>query len=352
MKKSILAIAAAFLLLAAVSCKKEQEGVFNPSSKITAIYQEENIYEGDSLMMSSPKSLSEEWVWSDNRLEKITYYATNDWYDSVVVIPVGTQIFKYDDDGRIIRSDIQFDYYYFKNDSTSAYIDYEYDGKYLKSISFYEDGTLAIGCTFTHDGSTITALTLAINEDYKKAADKNYARFLSRINPLRFVLAPDVAEKTLAVASDCAKKLSKKGVKGTTRITLNAEWSGDNLTHLSGSLAGMVYIDFAFEYDSHKNPYRGFFDMVGPINSEVIVPYMAMGKNNVVKASMTELEMGDAYSETIDYTYTYNKNDYPATKSTEDVDDTDWDYDEETGEWIEVTLENPIRYVTTLFYEY
>lgn len=342
MKKNIFAIVSAVLLLAAASCTKEKEGVFNPSSKISAIYQDYVVYHGNELELSVPKYQAEQWVWIENRLECINYfmepYSTEDTMYGPLLLC--TQNFTYDNKDRLTRADVVFSDFGYLDAKDSAYnATYEYDGKYLKRINVYENGILCLEYEFVHDGSTISAITVGINGDiYDKGADKRYARFLSRINPLRFAIAPELAEKAFSATQDCAKKIAKNGAKSVYSITFNTEWDGDNLTRLSGKMMGLIDFDFTFTYDTYKNPYYGLFDAVGSTSNATMVPYMAMGKNNITEMTMMENEMGEIYSEAASYTYTYKKSGYPETMTCEE---TEYDIDDDL-----------YRQVTTTYYCY
>ena len=344
MKKNFFAIVSAVLLLAAVSCTKEKEGVYNPSLKISSIYQDYNVYHGSELEWNIPKYLAEQWVWKENRLERIRYFDTETYGDvDSICAPVllYTQDFTYDNKNRLTRADVVFSDFglTYKDSSFSIYATYEYDGKYLKNINLYENGVLALGYEFTHDGSTISAITVIINGG---ELFTEYGRILDRINPLRFVLAPEVAERALSATQDCAKKINSKGEsKSIYAVTFNTEWDSDNLTRLltdKDNMMGLFSLEFTFTYDTYTNPYYGLFDASGAFSSANIVPFMAMGRNNVTAMTMKENLMGENISETVTYTYTYNKSGVPETKSMEETDDT--------------LGSDSYRYVTTYYYQY
>ena len=313
MKKIILTCAAAALLMASVSCKKEKEGVYNPKEKIQKIYLDYKVYENGELANEMPKYLSESWSWKEDLLDRITYYQPT--YSEEVSIPfyVYTQLFTYDNDNRLTKSEVL--------GYANMYATYEYDGQYLKTIKMYENNQYSMGFTFNRDGKTVTSITVTFTSDMidKASGNKQLASLLQRTNPLRFVLAPEAADQLLTLSSDCAKKVAKKGSKldpAMVNIEFELEWKDGNITHYNGRLY-FDELDAAMTYDTKHNPYLGLYDLVNTLNESSGLHTASMSKNNITSITLTasEATTNTTESDTYNYTYTYNSKDYPATKT-------------------------------------
>ena len=352
MKKTIFTLAVVALLAGVCSCTKEKEGVYNPKQKIQSVYLEIMGYQDGSLVMQEPKFKSEVWTWNDNRLERISYYEQYTYYtdeseDSVITERelAYTQLFTYDKNDRLTLCETLGE--------MNLMTTYTYDGNYLETLTISEGDIPMYSYRFNRTDKKVTSINVAVNSELigKSACNAKASRQLARTNPLRFVMAPEMASRTMAATQECTKRLAKKGcTKDNITFTLTVEWDGDNISKFSGSVLGES-MTMAFKYDNKNNPYYGLFDIVNAFN-ESVIPFLPMSQHNITNITMTYTEDGEAETESEDYTYTYNGKDFPTSKTIDQIiPNYDWVYDEETGDYEMVEL-GDYRYVQTQYYEY
>lgn len=329
MKKILFIVAAIALLTGVSSCNKEKEGKYAPKEKIESVYQEYAVYYGDELMEQEPKFKSEEWVWEKDLLDHINYYSQYTYEtgeDGETVTEremVYTQLFTYDDDDRLVKSEILG----YANMKAVC----EYDGNYLKTMTIWDDGEMLATYQFNHDGKKITSFDLTLGDMFEDI-DKKTMQQMERVDPLRFLLNTEAAAKTVAATKECAKRAAKAGRKDDVpALHFALMWDGDNVKSIGTTYMGET-LQYDFKYDNKNNPYYNLFEIVNTVESS-FMPFMPLSKNNVTAIAQTESAEGETNTITLVYTYTYNSKNYPASKS---VEETEEDY----------------RYQETLYYEY
>lgn len=345
MKKTIFTLAVVALLAGVCSCTKEKEGVYNPKQKIQSVYFESKGLQGDEVLYENPKYKSEAWTWEDNRLERISYFEPVAYYtdgnEHIEIELVATQLFSYDKDNRLTKSEI------LGEENMAA--DYTYDGNYLKTVSITEQLRPIVKYSFNYTDKKITSIDMTVEENGD--FDNKAAKQLMRTNPLRFVMAPEAAARTMAATQRYAKLMAKKGcAKGSSTVTLKVEWDGDNICKISGSAMGESMV-LTYKHDTKNNPYYGLFDIMG-LAGEDIVLFLPMSRHNITSITQTFAEDGEEESYTASYTYTYNGKDYPTSKTLDEIQQGyDWVYNEETGEYEYVDL-GEYHDIQTTYYEY
>lgn len=260
MKKIVLLSLVALFVLGMTSCHKE--GVFNPSQKIEEVYIEKS---GADIQA---KYLAEEWEWEDNLLESITHYG-----------PTGikTYIDEYSYDKKKRLTCIE------QNNGTK--INYTYDGKYLTAIEYTYKGTTMSKSTVEHDGKKIS-----------KIITTYYDSKVNMAHALRFF----VPEESIARLECATAKAQNQAKGGSYTTTMVLTWNGKNvsaseiITEINGNTTSETTV---YAYDKYKNPIYNFLDE----------DYFGVSKNNIVE------EACGAY--TLNYTYEYNKHNYPVKKS-------------------------------------
>lgn len=350
MKKTILTLAILALLASISSCTKEKEGVYSPEQKIQTVYLDIKGYQEGEIVYLTPKYKSEDWTWNDNSLVRIDYYELAYYYgedsDTTVSQLAFTQFFSYDKGDRLTKSEILGE--------MNMVATYTYDGNYIETIIITEYDRPYLTYRFNRTDKKVTSIDITVNEDeFKKGASADKAfKQLMRANPLRFVMAPDVASRTMTATQECAKRMDKKGcTKAEMTVTLNVEWDGENISQISGTAMGET-MTMTFKYDNKNNPFYGLFGIDFLLNESdaSIIPYQSMSRHNITHLTLSYVEGGEEETESADYsyTYTYNNKDFPTTKV---LEMTDWVYDEETGEYELVEL-GDYRFVQTEYYEY
>lgn len=322
MKKVIFTLAAVALLLSVGSCTKEKEGRYAPKQKIQSVYQESTFYHDGTVVRQEPKYKSEEWTWVDDRLDRITYYNQNTYEDTETGELVSereqiyVQMFSYDKDDRLVKSEIL--------GWANMVADLVYDGKYLKTMTVYDEGQMLVSYQFNHEDKRITSFDLTLGSQFEDMDEKT-ARQLELVSPLRFVLTPEQANATMAATERCAKRAATLGSKASTVLHFSMEWKDDNVSRISASYMGETAL-FDFKYDSKNNPFYGLFELVSTVENS-FMPFQPLSKNNVTGIASTESSEGEAETSTDEYTYTYNANDYPTSKKWVDDEGDDYRYE-------------------------
>lgn len=328
MKKILLIVAAIALLAGVSSCKKDMEGKYAPKEKIQAVYQERALYYNDEVSYEVPKYKSEEWMWEKDRLNRITYYeeytyeSGEDGETETGHEVMYTQLFTYDGDGRLTKSEIL--------GQVNMVATCEYDGKYLKTMTVNESGELVVAYQFNHDGKKITSFDLTLGDDFFDGDEKTMEQ-IERVNPLRFVLDVEPSAKVMTATKVCAKRAAKAGSKANAVLHFDLTWDGDNVSRMATSYMGAT-MQYAFAYDGKNNPYSNLFELVNMMDGS-LMPYMALSKNNATKITLTQTTEGETLTQTEEYAYTYNVKDYPTSKTLSEL----WE---------------DARYEQTYYYEY
>ena len=328
MKKILFTVATLVLLASVSSCtEKEMEGRYAPKEKIQAVYQEQTSYYDGEVLYQEPKFKSEEWEWRKGLLDHIVYFEQNvyespDGSEVSELEVLYTQLFTYDEDSRLVKSEVL--------GFVNLVAKYEYDGKYLKTVTVMENGDLLVSYQFNHVDKKIVSFDLTLGDDFADMDEKEMQQF-QRVSPLRFVLNAEPAAKVAAATQVCAKRAAKAGSKGNTVLHFDMSWDGDNVARMAANYMGAVW-QYDFVYDGKNNPFNNLFEVVNMVDN-VPVPYMALSKSNVTKATVTETWDGESETETEEFIYTYNSKDYPTSKTTDET----WERN---------------RFVQTFYYEY
>ena len=320
MKKILLTLVALALMAGMSSCTKEREGKYNPKEKIKTVYNEREAYNGDLLVSRENKFVSEEWTWTDDRLDKILYYdqysyQSEDEPDSVMVEYdfLYAQFFTYDEDDRLVQSEIE-------GSGINLKTTCEYEGKYLKILTMKEDDQMLVSYQFNRDGDKISSFDMTLNDDYFEFDEKKVC-MLERGSLLHFVMAPEQASKVSAASLNCAKRAAKSGTKDGLVLHFNVEWNDGNVSKISCSYMGSS-LELVYSYDNMNNPFYNLFDALHLDNGNGdLMPFASLSKNNVTNTTSTYIEDGERLTETGEYSYTYNKKDFPISKTETDVSD-------------------------------
>jgi len=250
MKKLVLLSVALCLLF--VGCEKE--GVYNPSKKIRRIYEQPQ---------SSMKQLSQEWTWDKNLLTKVDYYNNQLNF---------TENYKYDDKKRIIKVE---DYKY-----GDYYIVMYYNGVYSK-IEYFWDNILVESYSFTYENKKVSKIACTFFDDY--ISDKSNG-FISQIIP------KNIIEKV--------KENMQKYGAGTSTVTLNIKYDGNNVSEIKTMKDGFVERTSFESYDSKTNPFYSSFPLAGA---------SVFSKNNPGKTiSVIYEDESNMFATDLDYTYDGN----------------------------------------------
>lgn len=287
MKKSVTIVVCAAILLPLLftSCKKEQEGVYNPKKKIEKIYTEWHYSsQEDDEQINVGKYLSEVWDWNGDKLTSITFYNDDASY-------MTTWSFSYDG-SRI--SNI--------SNGVISYL-FNYENNHIVSIQTIIDEDKSIYSTlkFTHTKDKITRMEETYNQsDYKVSS-------ILPFSPLRFILP----------SLNMDQSISSRFEKGNTKSQIERriwelEWENNNIkkvktTDYSNDITYHAFFEFTF--DTKENPF--YSSCMGSDNyyggREIINIYanyypMITSKNNIITAQSRD---SDSFDYTENYTYTY-----------------------------------------------
>ena len=293
------------LLLATVclmaACTKE--GVYNPSEKISKIYEEnsdsyQQLVNGNWETLreeSYSKQLRETWTWDGKKVSKISYgegWEINFTYD-------GKQLTKIDE-------------------GEGDYVLFTYDGSKLSKFEFYSGNELQTSGTVTHDGKKVSQIVVAYNNSYIDKSTRS-ARFFEKAMQL-----------TLPVADHNALTMAVKGAKEVETVTYNYTWDGDNISKQVIN-EGSYTVTSTYTYDNKTNPYKGF---VYALEYEGV--NMWCSKNNVLTETDVHTWDGENEEYVYNYSYTYDGK-WPVSKTLNET----YVYDEYRS-----------VYTSTIYYEY
>lgn len=294
MKHSIqigtLALAVAEL---AAGCTKD--GKFNPSEKISSVYEsfstQSSFYDGEEWQSSTnetPRYKTEQWTWDGKKLASIAYYGMDGTEGGTAKFEYdGSQLSKITQDGSVTT--------------------FTYDGSKVESATIKYNGATFATIDFTHDGSKISEIKMTYN--FGMLAGKASRSVALMEKALWQVVLP--CDASGLVNRACAKAKAGGAKAGLTE-TIKLTWDGKNISKAEASTSTIAYT-----YDNKKNPYRGFLLALlseGP---------GAYSKNNVLTEVQTDTEEGVTTTKTTTYTYTYDGN-WPEkrTFTMSDSDDT------------------------------
>ena len=285
MKKTFTLMAAAVLLLATFSCKKE--GVYNPGEKIKEVYTESTtttIADGTTNTSVVDKYKSQQWTWDGKLLTEITNYTPDGTAASKMLLTY---------DGKKLAR--------VSNEGSDIYTEYTYKSNKLTAITVVSDGNEMLKIDVIHDDGKISRLKFIIDADLSNMdlPDLDFAKKSTSFAIPEFV-------------TDMVFKSYRKHGKGSQgiQVTLNLTYESNNVSKISISVSGITYMSVTMSYDKKNNPMYGCYAFIGP---------SALSKNNItnVKAgNMASLMSGEADIEDVVYVYTYTSNDYPETVTT------------------------------------
>ena len=307
MRKLVLILMAAFMVMAAASCTKDNggndnanDGIFNPSKKIHKVYYQDSTIE--------TKEMCELWSWNGSKLEsiKVGYGSSVYW----------TEYFTYEDN-ILVRT----------NDDDYEYADFTYRDGRLYKISVYIGSELAADYTYIY-GADNKVSEISVVFYYDEEEEKSFEKHL---NPLRLFLPEEICDR---VDENRHRHASKgRGTMDTETGTISLTWSGDNIGRVYYDLKyefeenGCSYVEnttleITLQYDTKRNPRKGLHSLIDSegLSGNVAIFY---GKNNVKDYCYTlydaEYANGvlnpQSYSENGEYhcSFEYDRDDYPVT---------------------------------------
>lgn len=275
----------ALVVASMVSCTKD--GVYTPSKKIQRVYVSSTY---------TDKYLQQSWDWDGKLLNAINYYSSSgglNW----------TADYSYDGK-RIIRID---DYL------NSKYTTYEYDGKNLKSVSFYYKNSLEA-----------TSIISFSNNKLDKIVTTYYDSKSAPRNLMKSSYLPLPADICNIIDNYTAKAFANSESKGVDVITWKLTWDGNNISKIEGMGDG-DRISVILQYDDKNNPTKGFFDLYSFVDDDLELDggMMSYSKNNVTKVIVN---YSDGDNEVVTFTYQYDKDNYPIMRIEQYSDEDDYKY--------------------------
>ena len=262
------------VLASMTSCtKEEKDGVYTPKKKIQKVYVSST---------DSEKYLNQSWDWDGGMLKAINHY------DSGKNL-MWTETFSYDGN-RLVRVD---------DSNGPEYTIYDYDGKKLKSANYYVGSELEATATYSYNDGKLNKIVLTGYEDAKSARERklqsSYLPFSTEILEVIDKIRSSIVEPSLGKENDV--------------MELQFSWSGDNVSEIVATFEEEIQT-VTFQYDSKNNPHKGFLGVYSfDPGEEIQEGYMFMSKNNITKVTLC---MDDEKEEIIiNFTYQYDRNDYP-----------------------------------------
>lgn len=277
MKKTLLIVMGAVLMLGVSSCQKD--GVYTPKKKIAAVYIETKTTttppgSSTSTVTTNEKRKTQDWTWDGKLLKEIKQY------DNEGKI-ISTNTYTYEKK-RVVRIENK------SSSSVTSYATFEYDGKWLKSSEFYYDGRLRNSYIYTHTDKKITGIE---HTSYSYGLDSK------AMAEIEAIYAEMVAPIGIMIPEEAKCESAKGQVEQTNTVEL--KWDGNNIAYKTTTNSGSSST-VGYTYDDKKNPYYGMFEA-----DYFCAPGLA-SENNLT--SSTE-------SDAAKISYTYD-GDYPVTRTT------------------------------------
>lgn len=261
MKKILLTAMVLAVVAMFASCTKE--GVYNPSKKISRVYESSG----------SSKVLTELWHWDGKKLTSIDYYSST---GSI------SRTYNFTYDGKQLT---RVDCYAY-----NFYLEFTYDGSKLKKFNTYYGGALDMSGDVTYDGSKVSQIAVTYNDKGIATKDPELMQMDARMLEL---VIPCFDKESYA------KQLATKGVETST---YNFTWDGSNISQ-TVLTNGSHRATRKYTYDKKNNPYHGslwaFYDE--GIN-------MWGSKNNTLTQVYTEQDNSGTDTRSYTYSYTYDGN--------------------------------------------
>ncbi len=278
MKKTfLLSLVAIFFVATFSSCFKQADDIYNPKCKIINIWYDEMTGTADDI-----------YTYENKELSKITY--SDGSYLMITHNKNGTisEVKAYDENGV----------------ATGESVTMTYDKTLIATMSYIDDGTVYQKYEFTHVDKKISSIKIFVDNsvDVNKLSNSRLYK--------RCFGDPDQFGKLFDI-------ISAKGLD--LYLEYLVTYTGDNLTKVQYE---EDYYDIhiamtqTMQYDNMKNPYFGI--------NFCLADFLGYTKNNITKVTSTTVYTGgyegtDTYE--LNYTYQYNKYDFPTSISVEDEDE-------------------------------
>lgn len=286
MKKALVLMASAAMLLATVSCTKE--GEFNPKEKIATVYQSymssmTSSYGGTSFTENdtTPKHMTEKWEWDGKLLSSISHY----YYNSSTKESEFSYKLNMTYDGKQLTKVAE---------SNEDYTTYTYDGSKITKVEEYSEGKLVRSYDITHDGKKIVKIVMTDYEEGEISKSAEYT--LGMLLPTRS-----------AVDAIIQRKATKGG--NTEVTTIDLTYDGSNVSKMVMAYGTSYTYTAEYTFDKKKNPFYGCYATVGGGETSFL------NENNVLTEKYTMLENGRSEEpQTTTYVYEYDGK-YPVSVS-------------------------------------
>ena len=272
MKKAfLLSFVVLFFVATFSSCFKQADDIYKPKCKIVNIWYDEMTGVADEI-----------YTYEDKELSKITY-SEDGSYLLITHNKNGTisEIKAYDANGVDIGESVTM----------------TYDKTLIATMSYIDDGTVYEKYVFTHVDKKISSIKLFLDNSVdldKLSKSKLYKRCFGD---------PDQFGKLFEINGS-------KGLDLYLEYLLT--YTGDNLTKIH-YVKDYITMTQTMEYDNMKNPYFGLNLYLGD--------FLGYTKNNLTKVTITTVYNGvyeETFSDVYNYTYQYNKYDFPTSITRED----------------------------------
>ena len=277
MKKALIFSSVAIFFLATfTSCYKQADDIYKPKCKIINIWYDELSGTADEI-----------YTYEDKELAKITY-SDDGSYLIITHNKNGTisEIVEYESTGV----------------ATGQSVTMTYDKTLISTINFIDNGDVIQKYEFIHSDKKISKVKVYVDATYSKSKVAK-----SRLYKLCFG-DPDQFGRMFDVIGSKSLAFSFEYV---------FTYTGDNLTKVNVETEYYgIYISMnqIMEYDDMKNPYFGL--------NYCLADFMGYTKNNPTKMTINTVYTGGyegSDSEVINYSYQFNKYDFP-TSITEEED--------------------------------
>lgn len=210
------------------------------------------------------------------------------------------------------------------NNQVTSYYVFSYDGNKINKIEEFTDHILKSRVEFQYNGDKMTSWKYYYNYPYGLFA-KETVMFEYKGKKIIRAIAKEIDEKgayedtvEYTYSGDKLKDVlhTGKGWEDNDIRQMELVWSGDNVSRVlfpynSGIHDYTIYMDF----DNKKNPIRFPMGFLPPNYSIFDGDFFNfLSENNITK--VTWYEIGDGYGDGYyAYTYTYDEDGYPLTKT-------------------------------------
>ncbi len=299
--KISLFVAIISLLFTFSACKKD--GVYNPSKKIAAVYEEVDDNPTPSYKAAT-KELLATYVWDGNLLSKIIFHDEEETttytyiYNKKQLIEV--------------------------NMGTDGELKVEYDGNNVQRIHFSLNGTEMLTVEYIRNGKQISGADVEVSTDLledflKKKHTPVIKDMLQTFLPYQMDIA--FAQSAQQFAQNYATDSKGASLKGH----IDYEWNGKNISKADFSLSFIIYsvqIVSIYEFDNNNNPFSGGMLASGEsVDEDILAMFHGwMNVNNITKSTISLYAEGENDTDVITRTYEYDNDKYPVKVTTKDID--------------------------------